>query len=78
MNETQFIDRFAGSLDDVTPSEVSAETCFRDLESWSSMQALVVIAMIDEEYDVLLSADDLGKARTVGDLFRIVEEMIPS
>lgn len=74
MKEQEFIERFAATLDDTETEVLSADTVFRGLEAWSSMQALVVIAMIDEDYDVLLSADDLGAAKTLGDLFRIVQE----
>lgn len=49
------------------------ETKFRKLEEWSSIVALSVIAMIDEEYDVQIKGDEMRSANTIADLFNIVK-----
>jgi acyl carrier protein len=48
---------------------IGAETQFRQLEEWSSMQALIVIAAIDEHMGVTIPERDFRNARTVADLF---------
>ena len=60
--------RFNTSVDQIT-----ATTKFRDLEEWSSIIALAIIAMIDEEYDITIKGDDMRAAETVEDLFNIVK-----
>ena len=50
-----------------------AETVFKGLDEWSSLTALSVIAMVDEEYDVTLRGDDILNANTIEDLFNIVK-----
>lgn len=73
MELTEFIENFASQLDDTDASEIKAETLFHDLDEWSSLSALSIIAMVDEEYDVILNGDDLTKSKTIEDLFNIVK-----
>ena len=76
MNINDFIEHFAEQFDDTNPSEISATTNFRDLDEWSSLIALSIIAMVDEEYDVTLKGDDIRNSNTVEDLFNIVAAKI--
>lgn len=68
-----FIENFAAQFDETDASVFTAETRFRDLEEWSSLIGLSLIAMVDEEYDVQLKGDDMRSANTVEELFNIVE-----
>lgn len=69
----EFIVNFADQFEDTDVSEIKAETVFKDLDEWSSLIALSVIAMVDEEYDVTLKGDDIRNSATVEDLFNIVK-----
>ncbi len=73
MEIKEFIENFANQFDETDPAEIKAETKFHDLEEWSSLTALSIIAMVDEEYDVTLKGDDIQKAVTVEDLFNTVK-----
>ncbi len=73
MELKEFIANFADQFDETDPSEIKAETVFHDLEEYSSLIALSIIAMVDEEYDVQLKGDDMRGAVTVEDLFNIVK-----
>jgi len=46
---------------------------FKELDEWSSLIALSVIAMVDEEYDVTIKGDDIRNSDTVEDLFNAVK-----
>ena len=72
MEIKEFISNFADQFEDTDASEIKAETVFKDLDEWSSLIALSVIAMVDEEYDVTLKGDDIRGASTVEDLFNVV------
>lgn len=74
MELKDFIANFAEQFDDTDASEFNAATEFKTLEEWSSLIALSVIAMVDEEYDVTLKGDDIRSANTIEDLFNIVKE----
>lgn len=73
MEIKEFVENFADQFDDTDASEITATTVFKDLEEWSSLIALSIIAMVDEEYDVTLKGNDITGANTVEDLFNIVK-----
>ena len=73
MTIEDFISKLEAEFEDVEPGTLKAETSFRDIEDWSSMHALIVIALIDTEYDVILSGTDLQAANTISDLFELVK-----
>ena len=73
MTLEEFVENFAGQFDDTDANEIQAETKFHDLEEWSSMIVLGVIAMANIEYDVTLTGDDIKNAVTVKDLYDIVK-----
>ena len=49
-NLNEFIQNFANQFDETDASEFQATTEFRQLDEWSSLMALSIIAMVDEEY----------------------------
>ena len=73
MELKDFIANFAEQFDDTDASEIKAETVFKELDEWSSLIALSVIAMVDEEYDVTIKGDDIRNSNTVEDLFNAVK-----
>lgn len=72
MTLEEFVENFANQFDDTDSSEIKAETVFHDLDEWSSMIVLAVIAMANIDYDVTLTGDDIKNAVTVKDLYDIV------
>ena len=76
MEIKEFIENFANQFDETDPAEITATTSFRDLDEWSSLTALSIIAMVDEEYDVTLKGDDIKNATTVEDLFNTVKAKV--
>lgn len=72
MNLDDFIKNFAEQFDETHASEFSADTVYRDLDEWSSMTALAIIAMVDSEYGKKVRADDFKNASTIEELFNIV------
>lgn len=68
-----FIENFSNQFDETDSSEIKAETVFKELDEWSSLIALSVIAMVDEEYDVTIKGDDIRNSNTVEDLFNAVK-----
>lgn len=72
MELNEFIANFASQFDETELDVFSASTEFKDLDEWSSLIALSVIAMVDEEYDVTLKGDDITESKTIEDLFNKV------
>lgn len=67
-----FIKDFEEIFDDVEAGTITQSTVFRDIDEWSSLIALSLIAMADENYDIKLSGDDIRSSTTVEDLYQKV------
>ena len=76
MELKDFIANFAEQFDDELSVEFTAETRFRDLEEWSSLIGLSIIAMVAEEDNVSLKGNDIKEANTIEDLFNTVKSKI--
>ena len=72
MDITKFIQNFAEQFEDTEVSVFNAETKFRDLDEWSSLLALNILAMVDEEYDIQLKGEEMRAANTIQELFDLV------
>lgn len=73
MEIKEFIQNFADQFDETDASLFTPETVFHDLDEWSSLIGLSLIAMIDDEYDVTIKGDELRAAKTVNDVFELVK-----
>ena len=71
MDLKDFIEKFAEQFEETEISSFSANTSFKELEEWSSLMSLSIIAMVDEEYGVRVKGDDIKDANTIEDLFKI-------
>ncbi|MBQ0141507.1 MAG: acyl carrier protein, partial [Prevotellaceae bacterium] len=68
----KFVELFAEQFDETDASQITATTAFHDIDEWSSLTGLSVIAMVDEEFDVQLKGDDVRNSVTVEDLYKKV------
>ena len=59
---------------DTDKSLITSDTVFKELEEWTSILALSLIAMVDEVYDVTLDTDDIRDANTLEDLYRAIQQ----
>lgn len=73
MDIQEFINHFEDVFEDTDISTLTPETNFRELEEWSSLCALSTMAMISDEYDVELTADEMRNNSTFIDLFNVVK-----
>lgn len=67
----EFVELFQEQFDET--KGIEATTVFHDLDEYSSLIALSIIAMIDEEFDISIKGDDMHSAVTVEDLYNIVK-----
>ena len=76
MEMNEFIEKFAEQFDEIEVEILNADTNFRSLEGWSSLVALLVISMIDEEYNITITGDEMKQQTTIGDLFNLVSSRL--
>ncbi len=72
----EFLVLFIEELEDTNPEEVTVDTDFKSLDEWDSLVALSVISMIDEEFEVLLTGNDMMKAKTITDLYERIRQLV--
>lgn len=75
MEINDFIEKMKEQYDDV-PETLKACDKFRDIDGYSSLTALMILSMIDEEYGVTVTGDDMRKMQTIQDLFELVQSRI--
>ncbi len=73
MTIEDFVLDFADQFDDTDPSEIQAETVFHDLDEWSSLTAMGLIALAKTKYGKTLTGKEIGHCNTVRDLFTLIE-----
>jgi len=61
----KLIEGFAGVLE-CDPGELSEQTEFREHPSWDSLAYLSAIAMIDEEFGVVIPQNEFRGLKTIG------------
>lgn len=72
MKIENFVDGFANQFDDTDTSEFQAATNFHELEEWSSLTAMAVIAFVKTEYDKAITGKEIRSCKTIQDLFNLV------
>ena len=68
-----FLQKLSNVFDETDVSDLKPETIFRDIEEWDSLTALTLIAMVDEEYSVKLTGDDIKSSKTLNDIFEVIK-----
>jgi len=68
MNTADFLDKFKELFEETDLDTITLDAKFRDIEEWSSLLALTLIAMVDQEYQVKLTGDDIRNSTTVKDI----------
>lgn len=73
MEIAEFIGKIETEIEELPPGTLKPDTDYRQLPEWSSMHALIIIALAETEYNVTLTGEDLRGCRTVSDLYHIVK-----
>lgn len=73
MNIEEFVQNFALQFEDTNVADFTSETEFRNIDEWSSLTSLSIMAMVDEEYDITLTGDDIRNSKTIQDIFELVK-----
>lgn len=68
-----FIEKLAEAIEVENVESLTPETEFRELEEWSSLAALSLIAMFDEEYDITVNGNAIREAETIEDLYNLTK-----
>lgn len=67
-----FANKFREQFIDGDSITVLPETAFRQLPSWDSLTGMSVLVMIQDEYGVEITDEELKQTNTVEELFNVV------
>ena len=73
MELNEFVANFAEQFDDTDASEITASTVFHDLDEWSSLTGMGVIALAKTEYGKAITGAELKACVTVEDVFNLIK-----
>ena len=73
MNQQQFFENLKEALE-IEDRELDLTDQFKEYEEWDSLARLSLIAMLDEEYDVILEDAIFNQINTVQELIDAVEQ----
>lgn len=76
MELNEFVKNFAAQFDDTDPSEITAECKFHDLDEWSSLTGMSILAMVKTGYNTSISGAELKACQTVEDVFNLVKNKL--
>lgn len=72
MKLNEFVANFAEQFDDTDPSEITADCVFHELEEWSSLTGMSVIALAKTMYGKSITGAELRACLTVEDIFNLI------
>lgn len=72
----EFINNFGDQFDDTDVTTFEPGTNFRELEEWSSLNALAIINMIKKKYGVLIKPEEMKQTTTIEQLFDLVSSKL--
>lgn len=72
MDIQEFVANFANQFDDTDPSEINAQTKFRELEEWGSLIGMGIIALAKTEYGKTITGKELRQCNTVFDVYNLI------
>lgn len=74
MTVEDFIQRIEEEFDDIPKGKLTADNPFRETVDWTSVNALLLMALISTEYDVNIEVEELKKCISLRELFNVVIE----
>lgn len=72
MEIKEFVENFAGQFDDTDASEIQADTEYQELEEWSSLTAMSLIALAKTQYGKTITGREVRSCKTVEELFNLI------
>jgi acyl carrier protein len=72
----EFKRKFSEVLEDDLILELEPQSEFKNLESWDSFSGMSIIAMVDEEFGVIIGSEEMARIVTLQELFDLISSKI--
>ena len=70
----EFIKTLAALFPNTDISEFTPDTEFKYLNDWSSMTGLLLVALLEDDYDTSLTNNDIREIETVEELYNLIKK----
>ena len=71
MELQEFIEKFAEAIEVEEVENLTGETVFRELDEWSSLSVMLLIAFYDEEFEKEIGDKDIKSCTTIEELYQL-------
>ena len=73
MDKKEFLATIAEQFEDTDPAEIKYDTIFHNLEEWSSLIGMTLIAMAKVNYNKSITGEELKKCVTIEDIYNLIK-----
>lgn len=74
MDLNEFVKNFAEQFDETDASEIQASTVFHELDEWSSLTAMSIIAFAKVDFSKKITSSELNDCVTVEDVYNLLSK----
>lgn len=71
MTIQEFIKKFAEAIEIEDAASLKGDTPFRELDEWSSLAVMILIAFYDDEFQKQVGEKEIRQAQTIEDLYNL-------
>lgn len=68
----EFKQKFSEAIEDELILNLPPNASFKDLESWDSFSAMSIISMIDEEFEIIIKAEEMTRIKTLEEFYNLL------
>ena len=72
MDKKVFLANFADQFEDTDPRDIQFDTKFHNLDEWSSLVGMTILAMAKVSYGKTISGEELKQCVTVEDVYNLI------
>lgn len=75
MNMTldEFVAAFADLFEEIPIEDISASTEYKELDEWSSLLSLSLIAFVKKNFEIKLTGKEIRSCETIEDLYKLIQ-----
>ncbi len=75
MDIKEFVIKFADQFDDTPIEEFTEDTYYKEMDEWSSLTVLGIIALVKEEFGKTITGKEIRNCETIKDLFNHIQSL---
>ncbi|MGM9698312.1 MAG: acyl carrier protein [Prevotella sp.] len=68
----EFIKKMESLFPNTPVEEISADAEYKYFDDWSSMASLQLIAMVEDDYGIIISSEEIRNADTIEELYYLI------